>query len=58
VVSFTSKLIFLRERLAFTNWLAGWWVPEPVWSPWSREKFLALAGKRTLADQPLGESLY
>jgi hypothetical protein len=29
------------------------WIPEPVWTLWSREKSLAPAGTRTPAVQPV-----
>jgi hypothetical protein len=53
VVSFAALPLYLRGRAPVP---IGWkvrWIPEPVWTPWSRAKSLAPAGNRILAVQPI-----
>jgi hypothetical protein len=32
------------EGASGTHWIGGWGDPEPVWTPWKREKTLPLPG--------------
>jgi hypothetical protein len=45
-----------KEPSVPIGWEAGR-TPEPVWTRWRREKFLALAGNRTPIVQPVARLL-
>jgi hypothetical protein len=47
-----AALLSGKEHTVPIVWEAGW-VPELVWTLWSREKSLALVGNRNPAVQPV-----